>query len=77
MKDWYHVNLPHNNCSVFGPRGQFGAVIGELAEPDFIAVFCENLLSVARKLFPTNTQTHVHGSKSRPSCQQTGELCLT
>lgn len=50
----YHVDMPHNNCGVFGPGRQFCAVIGELAEPDFIAVFSKNLLSVARELLPKN-----------------------
>ncbi len=55
----YHVNVPHNDCGVFGPRCQFCAVVGELAEPDFIAVFSENLLSVARELFP-KVWEHAH-----------------
>lgn len=48
----YHIDVPHNDCGVFWPGCQFCAIIGELAEPDFIAVFGENLLRVARELFP-------------------------
>ncbi len=51
--------MPHNDCGVFGAGCQFCAVIGELAEPDFIAVFSKCLLSVARELFPNNYK-HMH-----------------
>lgn len=48
----YRVYVPHNDCGVFGAGRQFCAVVGELAKPDFIAVFSEDLLSVAGELFP-------------------------
>lgn len=55
--------MPHNDCGVFGSRGQFGAVIGELAEPHFIAVFGEDLLGIARELFPADNNTQTSGSE--------------
>lgn len=51
-KDTHRINLPYNDCRVFGSRGQFGAVVGEFTEPDFIAVLGQNLLGVAGELFP-------------------------
>lgn len=48
----HRVNLPYDDCCVFGPRGQFGAIVGEFAEPYFIAVLCQDLLGVAGELFP-------------------------
>lgn len=53
--------MPHNDCGVFGTSCQFCAVVGKLAEPDFVAVLSENLLSVAWELFPTNEErTYTH-----------------
>ena len=52
--------MPHDDCGVFGSRGQFGAVIGELTEPHFIAVFGEDLLGVARELFPVDVRERGH-----------------
>ncbi len=48
----HRVNLPYDDRGVFGPRGQLGAVVGELTEPDFIAVLGQDLLGVAGELFP-------------------------
>lgn len=61
--------MPHDDCGIFGPSCQFCAVIGELAEPHFIAVLSENLLGVARELFPRDkedmhakTQIYTHNT---------------
>lgn len=51
----HRLHLPDNHSCVFRAGGEFGAVVGELAEPDFIAVLCEDLLCVTGKLFPANT----------------------
>lgn len=47
--------MPHNDCGVFGPGCQFGAIVGKLTKPDFVAVFRENLLSVAGELLSEDT----------------------
>lgn len=52
----YRINVPHNDCGVFGTSRQFCAIIGKFAEPDFIAMFSENLLSVAWELFSTDEE---------------------
>lgn len=46
------VHLPHDHGGVFGSGGEFGAVIGELAEPNLVTVFGQNLLSVTGELLP-------------------------
>ena len=48
----YRVHLPNDDSRVFGASCQFSAVVGELAEPDFVTVLCEDLLRVAGELFP-------------------------
>lgn len=52
-------HLPHDHCGVFGSSGEFGAVVGELAEPNLVTVFGQNLLSVTWELLPKH-QTHTH-----------------
>lgn len=51
----YRIHVPHNDCGVFGPGCQFGAIVGKLTKPDFVAVFRENLLSVAGELLSEDT----------------------
>ena len=58
MNALYRVHLPHDDSCVFGAGGQLGAVIGELTEPDFVAVFGEDLLSVTGELLPADQNTH-------------------
>lgn len=60
----YRINMPHNDCGVFGTSCQFCAIVRKLAEPDFVAVFSEYLLSVAWELFPTDEeQTHTRQTR--------------
>lgn len=76
----YHVDLPHNDCGVFGASCQFCAIVGELAEPDFIAVFCENLLCVAGELFPLHTHTRTHTNQKHEQthwfAKHASDLCI-
>lgn len=51
--------MPHNDGGIFGPSCQFCAIMGEFAEPYFIAVFSENLLCVAGELFPKTIKTFI------------------
>lgn len=55
----YRVDMPHDDSGVLGPGRQFCAVVGKLAEPDFVAVLSENLLGVAGELFPEDWE-HPH-----------------
>lgn len=53
------VHLPHDHGGVFGSGGEFGAVVGELAEPNLVTVFGQNLLSVTGELLPEHGR-HTH-----------------
>lgn len=55
----HRLHLPDDHGGVLGSSGQFSAVVGEFAEPDLVAVFCEDLLCVTGKLFPADTQTEL------------------
>lgn len=71
------VHLPHDHGGVFGSGGEFGAVIGELAEPNLVTVFGQNLLSVTRELLPErHTETHRTGSEHQRG-QQVSDPCST
>lgn len=48
----HRVHLPHDHGGVFGSGGEFGAVVRELAEPNLVTVFGQNLLSVTGELLP-------------------------
>lgn len=64
------VHLPHDHGGVLGSGGEFGAVVGELAEPNLVTVFGQNLLSVTWELLPERqTQRHTRQEMS-PSVRQ-------
>ena len=46
------IHVPDDHAAVLGAAGEVPAVVGELAEPDLVAVVVQHLQSGARKLVP-------------------------